>query len=226
MKKFLLLVTGLLMGLTSVNAQSIKRDKDFNSAHYRFAEPISFVERGVEFLIFPDGSFDFNTNIEDTYYDANLYYRTSTTRRSSVNVTFEAPRTVAKIHYSAPSSRGVLILHDRDGKVRRIGNVFINYDREGKITRAGSVYMKYRRGSGTLGQVGGLKVNYNHWGEIVHVSGVVNYYNAHINYIASADRWENDSYFYGFDHNDEDDFFYYRKGGEVKKQKKVKMKRS
>lgn len=226
MKKLLLLVTGLLMGLTTVNAQNNKRGKDFNSAHYRFAEPISFVERGVEFLIFPDGSFDFNTNIEDTYYSANTYYRSTTTRRSSVNVTFGTPNTVSRIHYSAPTSRGTLILHDHDGKVRRIGNVFINYDREGRITRAGSVYMKYQRGNGSLKQVGGLRVNYNHWGEIVHVSGAVNYYNAHINYIVGADRWDNDNYYYDFDHHDDGDFYYYRKGSEVKKQKKIKSKRS
>lgn len=226
MKKLLLLVTGLLMGLTTVNAQHMKRGKDFNSAHYRFAEPISFVERGVEFLIFPDGSFDFNTNIKDTYNGDNTYYRSTNTRRSSVNVTIEAPSTASRIYYSAPSSRGVLILHDRDGKVRRIDNVFINYDREGRITRAGSVYMNYQRGNGSLNQVGGLRVNYNHWGEIVHVSGTVNYYNAHINYIVGADRWDNDNYYYDFDHHDEGDFYYYRKGSEVKKQKKIKTKRS
>jgi len=226
MKKLLLLVTGLLMGLTTGNAQNMKRGKDFNSAHYRFAEPISFVERGVEFLIFPDGSFDFNTNIEDLYYNANLNYRSSTSRRSSLNVTYGAPGVKARVQYSAPSSRGVLILHDRDGKVRRIGNVFINYDREGRITRAGSVYMRYQRGIGTLRQVGGLRVNYNHWGEIVHVSGAVNYYNAHINYIVGDDRWDYDDYYFDFDHQDDDDFYYYRKGGDVKKQKRVKSKRS
>jgi hypothetical protein len=226
MKKLLLLVTGLLMGLTTVNAQNTKRGKDFISAQYRFAEPISFVEGGVEFLIFPDGSFDFNTNIEDTYYNANTHYRSTNTRRSSVEVTFGTQRTASRIYYSAPSSRGVLILHDRDGKVRRIGNVFINYDREDRITRAGSVYMKYQRGNGSLNQVGGLRVNYNNWGEIVHVSGAVNYYNAHINYFVGTDRWDNDNYYYDFDHHDDGDFYYYRKGSEVKKQKKIKSKRS
>jgi hypothetical protein len=226
MKKLLRLIAVMLMGLTTVNGQKIRKGEDFKTDRYRFAEPIIFVERGVEFLIFPDGSFDFNTNIEDTYYNANTYYRISSARRSSVNVNFEAPSTVSRIHYSAPSSRGVLILHDRDGKVRRIGNVFINYDREGRITRAGSVYMKYQRGNGNLRQVGALIVNYNHWGEIVHVSGVVNYYNAHINYIVGADRWDNDHYYYDFDHHDHNNFYYYRKGGEVKKQKKVKTKRS
>jgi hypothetical protein len=86
--------------------------------------------------------------------------------------------------------------------------------------------MKYQRGNGNLRQVGALIVNYNHWGEIVHVSGVVNYYNAHINYIVGADRWDNDHYYYDFDHHDHNNFYYYRKGGEVKKQKKVKTKRS
>ncbi len=224
MKKLLLLVTVMLMGLTTVNGQRNKKGDDFKTTHYRFAEPITFVERGVEFLIFPDGSFDFNTNIEDTYYNSNTYYRTLNTKRSSINVSIGAPVTVARIHYSAPTSRGVLIMHDRDGKIRRIGNVFINYDREGRITRAGSVYMSYQRGNGNLRQVGGLRVNYNHWGEIVHVSGYVNSGNDYINYAIGSNRWD-DNQHYDFDHDD-NHFYYYRKGSEVKKLKKVKAKRS
>ena len=37
--------------------------EDLNQTRYNYAQPIQFVERGVEFLIFPDGSFDFNTQI-------------------------------------------------------------------------------------------------------------------------------------------------------------------
>ncbi|HLT54224.1 MAG TPA: hypothetical protein VKZ97_10045 [Flavobacteriaceae bacterium] len=216
MKRLLVLATVLLSSMATVSAletnTNLTKETLDVTTRYRYAQPIMFVERGVEFLIFPDGSFDFNTNPGD-YGD--VYYRTTqvNTRRSSVNVTYGAP---AQAHYG-----GVIITHDRDGKVRRIGNVFINYDREGKIKRAGSVYMTYNRGNGRLTQVGGLQVNFNAWGEIVHTSGQVNRESAYINSytgVASTPTY------YGNDSGyvDDEDFYYYRKGKEVKKQKKLK----
>lgn len=224
MKK-LLLSAMVLMGLTSATTTAkaaVLQGEDFkNTTRYRYAEPIMFVERGVEFLIFPDGSFDFNTNIGDSHYDDNVYYRGTNTRLGSVNVTVGAPGTVSRVRYSAPRSGGVLIQHDFDGKVRRIGNVFINYDRAGKIKRAGSVYISYDR-FGRLSQVGGLRVTYNRWGEIVNISGIVNYNNASLNCGVGSGHGGN----YGDDDDwdDDDDYYYYKQGDKVKKQKKIKRK--
>lgn len=228
MKKQLFFIATMLIGLTSATATTagyaVSNGEDFNTAPYRFAEPIVFIERGVEFLIFPDGSFDFNTEIANN--TSSAYYR-SNTRRSSVNTTYGAPGTVSRVHYSSPRPRGVIITHDNNGKVRRIGNVFINYDREGKIKRAGSVYMSYQRGNGLLKQVGGLRVNYNRWGEIVHVSGIVNHNNADYNCgIDSSQGGNNFISINDIDHYDED-YYYYRKNGKIKKTKKHrKSKRS
>jgi hypothetical protein len=219
MKRLLLLVTGLLMSLTTVNAQHAKKGKDFKQDHSRFAEPISFIERGVEFLIFPDGSFDFNTNFENSYYNDNTYYRTNNSRETSLNVTISAPGTISRAHFTNRRDQGVLITHDHDGKVRRIGNVFINYDFLGRITRAGSVYMSYQRGNGHLRQVGGLRVNYNHWGEIVHVTGMVNQSNTYNR--VGITRWE-DYNDHDFDQRDDSNYYYYRKGKDIKKQKRIK----
>ena len=222
MKKLVQVFTVLLIGLTTVTAAgqvSAKRGNDLNNTtRYRFAEPIVFIERGVEFLIFPDGSFDFNTEIENNFTDT--YYRSRISRRGSVNTTFGAPGTVSPIHYSRPRSRGVLVTHDGQGRVRRIGNVFINYNRQGQIKRAGSVYMSYQRGNRLLKQVGGLRVNYNRWGEIVHLSGVVNQHNAQLNCLTTTSH--GGDYGYGdFDeYGDGDDYYYYRKNGKVKKAKK------
>lgn len=229
MKKQLLFIAAMLIGLTSATAttagHAVLNGEDLNTSNYRFAEPIVFIERGIEFLIFPDGSFDFNTEIVNN--TTNVYYRTNT-RRSSVNTTYGAPGTVSRVHYSNPRPTGVIITHDNNGQVRRIGNVFINYDREGRIKRAGSVYMSYQRGNGLLRQVGGLRVNYNHWGEIVHISGVVNHFNANLN-CGVGSSGQNGNNYIGF--NDvvdyDDDYYYYRKNGEVKKTKKnKKLKRS
>ncbi|WP_191859474.1 hypothetical protein [Hanstruepera ponticola] len=234
MKKQVLLFTVLLMGLTAVTATenySVSSGEDLIT-RYRYAQPILFVERGVEFMIFPDGSFDFNTNVvNNAPYSDNYYYRSSTTitRRGSVNSTFGAPGTVSRVHFSTPRDRGVIIQHDRDGKVRRIGNVFINYDRFGKIKRAGSVYMQYNRRSGLLTRVGGLTVQYNRFGEIMSTFGFVNPFsimcgvcgafgcttNHNSHFDTHGNNWDDDW-------NTDEDFYYYKQNGKVKKQKKLK----
>lgn len=224
MKKQVLFIAALLIGLTSAQATTtgivVSNGEDLNNARYRFAEPIVFIERGVEFLIFPDGSFDFNTEIQNNFTET--YFRSSQTRRSSVNTTYGAPGTVNRVHYSNPRPRGVIITHDSNGKVRRIGNVFINYDREGRIKRAGSVYMSYQRSSGLLRQVGGLKINYNRWGEIIHLTGVVNHNNTNHHYGVVTEHGGQHYDDYNNDYSDDSDFYYYRKDGKVKKQKKQK----
>ncbi|MDO6596839.1 hypothetical protein Q4512_07915 [Oceanihabitans sp. 2_MG-2023] len=229
MKKLVLLFTGMLMTLTTVTAAekitaTQKQGEDLNISRYSFIQPIQFVERGVEFLIFPDGSFDFNTNLDytqgDTYYRAPNP-RTTTTRTRSVNTTFGAPGT--RVTYSNSSIRptgGVIITHDRDGKVRRIGNVFVNYNREGQVKRLGSVYINYNR-QGLLTQVGGLQIRYDRNNNIIAITGHVNYsnqgYNVFNSGYASNNDWDNN-------HNDynNDDFYYYKKDGKTVKQEKLK----
>ena len=67
MKKLVLIFAVLLMGLTTVTAaekvETASKGEDLTINYYNhFIQPIQFVERGVEFLIFPDGTFDFNTH--------------------------------------------------------------------------------------------------------------------------------------------------------------------
>ncbi|WP_156113418.1 hypothetical protein [Wocania ichthyoenteri] len=161
MKRLLLLFTGLLIGLTTVSATELnhqdQKTKLNKTKRYRYAQPIMFAERGVEFLVFPDGSFDFNTNYEDTFYN-DSYYKKRTSKRHNINKTYGAPGKRVKHTSYRHRSGGVSISHDRDGKVRRIGNLFLNYDRYGKLKRVGSIYMSYKR-NGTLTQVGGLNLS-------------------------------------------------------------------
>ncbi len=221
MKKQLLFIAVMLLGLTSATGttvgHTVSNGEDFTNARYRFAEPIVFIERGVEFLIFPDGSVDFNTEIANN--TSTVYYRRNT-RRSSVNTTYGAPGTINRVRYTNYNSpRGVIVTHNSNGQVRRIGNVFINYDRRGRIKRAGSVYMSYQRGNGLLRQVGGLRINYNRWGQIVNTSGFVNQYNTNL----ECGVGYGDDHF-GFNDIDDydEDFYYYRKNGKIKKSKKRK----
>lgn len=218
MKTIVLLFTGLLMSLTTVTASEIKSDKQGNyldiTKRYRYAQPIVFVERGVEFLIFPDGSFDFNTNFEDSFYN-NYYYKTRGFKRNTINSTYGTSLKCIKYTSYRHKNRGVSISHDRDGKVRRIGNVFLNYDRYGKIKRAGSVYMNYSYGRhSALTQVGGLRVKYNQWGKIIYTRGQVNGFNNNCN--------TNDEYYDYEDWYNDDDHLYFKRNNKTKKYKKGK----
>jgi len=183
-----------------------------------------FVERGVEFLIFPNGEFDFNTNVNYRHF-GDSYYRKSRTKRGSINATFGAPG--VRINYNHP--RGVIITHDRLGRVRRVGNVFINYDYQGRVKRVGSVYMKYRFEQ--LKQVGGLHIQYNRRGDMISIRGKVNRSNQGCGFCGmtscTAAHFQKDNDWYGdysWDGRD-DDYYYYRKGNKTLKKKKKGFKK-
>lgn len=134
MKKGILLFLGI-MTIATVNAKDIKKSTNKIGVNYRYNDAISFVERGIKFHVFLDGNFDFNTHpTHDRYYDYN----------------------------GRRFNNGVRIERDYDGRVRRVGNVFINYDYRGNVMRIGNVYMRYKFGQ--LSRVGNLKIKYDRWG--------------------------------------------------------------
>jgi hypothetical protein len=226
MKTLVQLFTVLLVGLTTVSAaekiDTATQGEDIITTRYRYAQPIQFVERGVEFLIFPDGSFDFNTDITSNHYDDyDVYYRRNKTRRGSINGTFGAPGTRVKFSKSR-RNRGVIIKHDYNGRVRRIGNVFINYNRTGQVKRIGSVYVSYNRAC-LVRQIGGLHIRYNRRGHIIATTGYVNFNNQgcgfcgvtgcstnhHDNHHDQDDHYDND---WDDDYGNDDDNYYYKSG--------------
>lgn len=197
MKTNILMAALVLSGVTafaSATEKSIITTAVGINPAFLNAEPVVFVERGVEFFIFPNGEFDFNTR--PTVRPNG--------RRGSVNATFGAPG--VRVRYSN-MNYGVRVEHDNFGRVRRIGNVFINYDQFGRIKRAGSVYMTYNRGNGTLTQVGGLRVRYNRWGRLVHTQGAVNNNWYAYNRLDGPNHFDNDNFDDDFD---DDDMYYYR----------------
>lgn len=215
MKKITLLLAILFIG-TIANASETK----YFSGESRFpinindAEPIQFTERGIEFFIFPDGQFDFNT----VPSQGENYFRT--TGRRDFNTTYGAPNAY---------NSGIKIEHDSFGRIRRIGNVFINYDFNNRIKRIGSVYMAYNRFA--LAQVGGLKIIYNRRGQIVDFIGSVkgrSYCNENYNYYNNDNFYNNTNL--SDDNNQEsteNDYYYYRTDGtktKVINDKKVEKK--
>jgi hypothetical protein len=100
--------------------------------------------------------------------------------------------------------------------------VYLNYDRYDKITRAGSIFIAYGRGkNGTLSQVGGLKVNYNKWGVITSIRGVINPENRFKPYQVNPHNDNNCAYNNNRFDND-NNYYYYNRNVETKKQKKNK----
>lgn len=159
MKKITLLVASIfLMGGIVANAAD-RNDRRY-PVDFRNADPIVFVERGVEFFIFPDGQFDFNTRPSN----GEMYYKQN--RSNAVNKTYGKHANVQYRNY------GVKVEHDNRGRVRRVGNVMINYDANDRVKRVGSVYMAYNRYA--LDRVGGLQIIYNRRGQIVDFVGAVN----------------------------------------------------
>lgn len=222
MRKATLVIAALLIGLTSATAtvetKANKGKKLGITKRYHFTQPVMFVERGVEFLIFPNGEFDFNTELISNPYDDDVYYR-STSKRSNANRTHGAPGHYDDYNYNP----GTLILHDHYGNVRRIGNVFMNYDYYGRIRRVGSVYMRYRHNK--LVQVGGLKLQYDRHGRFVGTRGKVNRHNHGYNYFNQnhgngyGNQQSND-----WDTTYDDDFFYYKKDDKIEKRAKTLKK--
>ena len=164
MKKITLLVASIfLLGGGAANAAekiAFTVEKKY-SVDYKRAKPIVFIERGIEFFLFPDGQLDFNalpTTGRDMYYNSNS--------RGDANRTYVAANPYKNKNY------GVNVDYDKRGRIKRVGDVAISYDSNDRVKRVGSVYMTYNRYS--LEQVGGLKIIYNNRGQIVNTYGSVN----------------------------------------------------
>lgn len=202
MKKITLLVVAsiLLVGNMALASENPVFSDNTNRRgyyiDYRDAEPIIFRERGIEFMLFPNGEFDFNTRPSGPRYH--------------VNGTNGAPGTRG---YYGPSERGIRVEHDNFGRVRRVGNVYINYDAFGRVKRIGTIYMSYN--SFAVTKVGNMRIVYDRRGRIVDVYGFINHanggynYNPGTHYSGGNGHYDDD---YGDDYND-DDYYYYRKDG-------------
>jgi len=190
MKKITFLVAGVLITCGIVNATELKTN--CNSE-----EPISFMERGIEFFVFPNGDFDFNTRPLDS--EGDYFYKTAGKRGMS-----QERRTM---------NYGIRIEHDSFGRVRRIGNTFINYDNRDRVNRIGSVYMRYNRFA--LTQIGGMQIIYNSRGEIVDTIGrVKGYYNS--GYTYNYNNHYDDFNYAASSYNDNNSRFYYYKADGTK----------
>ncbi len=173
MKTITLLAAVALLSVTNASASTVNsRLANPIERHFSFDTPIEFTEKGILFLVFPNGEFDFNA---ETSRNAGIVYRNG---HRSNNQT-----------YGVAPNRGVIIEHDALGRVRRIGNVFVNYDAQNRIKRIGSVYMTYNRFA--LSQIGNLRIVYNRNGQIINMIGSVKGYRYNEENNADCNFYEN-----------------------------------
>lgn len=195
MKKITLLVASILLVGSVANASEIIKTSDEERRNnYSFDEPISFTERGIEFFVFPNGEFDFNTRPDDSQGD--YYYKTAGKRG-----TITQARTT--VNY------GTRIEHDSFGRVRRIGNTFINYDSRDRVSRIGTVYMRYNRTS--LTQIGGMRIIYNRRGEIVDTVGNIKSYSGYA--YNNNNHYYNENDYYTASNYNNNEYYYYKADG-------------
>jgi hypothetical protein len=213
MKKITFLVASLVIMVNTTIAQEQNGKRGYSQNYennnyaidYRDAEPIVFTERGIDFLVFPNGDFDFNTTNNNRPRNGYYYGRREDIDNSRNLIT--------------DRNRGIRIIRDYNGRVTRVGNVFINYDYYGRVKRIGSIYMTYN--SFALTSIGGLRIFYNHHGEIVWVSGSVNGYRNSYNPCPAGYHYNGNNNNYS---DDDDDFYYYKKDGSKSKMDKEEIK--
>ncbi|GAB5399292.1 MAG: hypothetical protein Aureis2KO_08770 [Aureisphaera sp.] len=186
MKKALLLVALFLGGMTTqLTAQhqgshtTIKKGKKHR---YHNSQSVSFVENGVLFTVYTDGTFDFEeAAICGTPYQYErrnrnvVYYQNSNFRRGRRGYNNNRLRVKTDIY----------------GNIIGVNNIRIGYKRNGKVKQIGSVPIYHQRGF--MVQVGGMSIEYNRFGKIRRTYGTINRQNRNV--------WHDDWYTY----NDYDD---------------------
>ena len=135
MKRGLLLLLGMFMMVSTVEANNGNKLLNRIGFHYSYDNSVNFIERGVEFFVFTNGEFDFDTRFDN--------------RRVQIRRDFRGRiRRVGRVY----------INYDAFGNVSRIGNVFMRYYRN-RLTNVGNLSVRYDRWGYPL-FYGNVKNNY------------------------------------------------------------------
>ncbi|MFX0558010.1 hypothetical protein ACOCEA_14515 [Maribacter sp. CXY002] len=133
MKNLVLLFTAMILGTTGVFASGTNEDKVAIRNAYRYNNSFIFVENGITFSVYPDGEFDFY--IED--------YVTGRRNGITFNSGYDYSPYAQYDDYGAVIQvENVPIFYDYYGRVSQIGDVDINY-RNGRVRRVGGMYVYY-----------------------------------------------------------------------------------
>ncbi len=190
-----------MLSFNTINANNIEKSTSKIGVTNGYYDAVTFVERGIQFHVFLNGDFDFNTHY-NRYADYGV--RIKRDRNGRIR-----------------SVGNVFINYDTRGNVTRIGSVFMKY-RFGNLFRVGNLHIVYDRW-GNPQYTGFVKTNHSH-----HYDKNGYRINIDVN-IGRAFDYDN-AYFYRKDFTrnyrkfkEDNDFYYYRAIPNTKNGKKNKV---
>ncbi|MBW2960673.1 hypothetical protein [Mesonia aestuariivivens] len=148
------LITLVVLTLVTLTASAENKKSAISTYNYGYNSSIIFVEKNIEFAIYPDGQFDF-------------YYQP----RNNFNFNIHTPQ--VNISFNHGYNYDPYVQYDDYGAVIQIESVPIYYDYYGRIIKAGNTPIHYNQ-FGRLAQVGGLSIFYNSYGNFAHFTGYIN----------------------------------------------------
>ncbi len=138
MRNIVLLFTALVLGTSGIVASTIDNKVATRNA-YRYNNSFIFVENGITFSVFSDGEFDFHIS-DRASFGANFNFgRTNITFNSGYDYN---PYAQYDDYGAVIQVENVPIYYDHYGRVTQIGDVNIAY-RNGRVFRMGSMYVYY-----------------------------------------------------------------------------------
>ncbi|WP_157603635.1 hypothetical protein [Polaribacter atrinae] len=182
MKKGVLILIGMFFLVSTIKAENNKEVPNKIGFNYSYENTVNFVERDVEFFIFTNGEFDFNTHY------------TSNRNEIGVFISRDYRGRIERIGNS-------FINYDRYGNVTRIGNVFMKYYR-GQLTDVGNLKIRYDHW-GNPKFYGNVKDNYYHYNGLrinLNIGNIFEYNNSYFSHRDFARHYskirEDNKYYY------------------------------
>lgn len=155
MKKLLALAAILLGGIAAQANQVTDLDHSKKTGiRYNQSQPITFIQKGIQFFVYTDGSFDFE--LPRQYNNGRRGYGNN-----------NAPGTTYGVRYPYRSNK--LIRYDHNGNISQVGRNVVFYNRRGDVNQIGNISLRYHKGR--LDRLGNMHVNYDRWGRITGLNG-------------------------------------------------------
>ncbi len=163
MKKMILFTAALLLIVTTVKANDHNHadHKDRVTKRYHNTQPIVFIEGGIKFLVYPEGSIDYKV----LNRRGRSHYGNWNTRRYNTPGTYTQR---VRAHHNN------FIRYDYYGRLKKVGPNYISYDRYNRVRRIGTISIRYNR-RGLVYQIGGLRIYYNRYDRIRETEGNIHY---------------------------------------------------
>lgn len=154
MKKGVLIVLGMLMMVSSVEAKKSENlPNRFGVNYYAYNNAVNFFENGIEFFVFTNGDFDFDINFTNRRLPIDRDFRGRITRIGTISLRYDFRGNVTRIG-------GISMGYFRD-RLTRVGNLRVRYDRWGDPIFNGNVRNFYYNNGVRFNLSFGDVCNYN-----------------------------------------------------------------